>query len=227
MSIATEILVNGTLVPTVAAQPTHSDQYCEGGYRSVQFASDLADIEASDQLKSGMVVHVLADNSSVMWNGAAWLENGFIGDGSLDDTKLSTNSVNQLKIQTDAVTTTKILDSSIIYSKMADGAAIQFPDTEIFNANSPIVSTTISLSGDTGTTSQCLTLIHILNTSGTSVNYSFSNPDNGLPNSGVSQAQVLGGGEAWVLVVTDALCQITWIGSSAQSTVLTLQAFMR
>lgn len=228
MPIVSELIVNGTLVPSVSGQPTHSDAYGEGGFRVVSTLTDRNAIP-TDFKKAGMVVHVTANGKSYSWTGSTWDENGFIDDASLVTAKYVDLSITTSKIGDSQVTTAKLASGAVDASKMADGAAISFDDTIIFGAlaAAPLTSTTIDLSGYVGTTSQCQVCLEVYCDNIAGTNYYFGDNSGNKYISGISSASLATSGYALVSVMTDSNCRIDWLADNAYNTTLKLRSYIR
>jgi len=132
MAIDTQVIINGTVYPATATEPTHSSNYGEGGWRSVSTEGDLASIPTS-HIIDGMGVYVRDTGILYTVVGSTWSPTFLVGDvdmgaATIGDTLTFTVSgwvtskVDTINIDDFAVTTIKIAPNAIDTSKLAVGA---------------------------------------------------------------------------------------------------------
>lgn len=226
MPIVSEIIVNGTLTPSISNQPTHSDQYGEGGYRAVGDSTDRSLIP-SGQLTEGMLVHLNDTQQTFRLNGSGgWDINGFIADRSIATIKLALLSVTSAELDSNAVTTAKLDDNSVTNNKMADGAAISIVSPQnVFDGLAPIVAQDLELSGGTGTTSECLAFLTITNY-GANASFYFG-PSGDVYDAGVSTISLNTSQKGMIQVISTPSSIIQWSASSAVSATVDIVSYIR
>lgn len=163
MSINIE--VNGTLYPTssgVSAEPTHSEEFGKGGFRSVVDNTSRDNIPTSYK-SDGMLVFVRSTVVTWQWNQTLgiWEEfpNNITGNqivnGSITEIKLDDDSVSPRTLQTDAVETDAIEDGAVTLVKLNSDVTNNYYDTvtadSTFMSSFTSVPSASSAPGEEGT----------------------------------------------------------------------------
>lgn len=224
------LIVNGTLYPSVTDEPTHKDIWGYGGYRTV---ADLTSMSAipSEHRENGMAVHVRSTGITYMLEGGSWEANGFIADGSIATIKLAPLSVDSTILASNSVTNSKMADESVTNSKMADGAAVTIGTvSSIFDGNTPLVPTGLVLSAETGTTSPCLVFLTVKKWDAGASYIAFGpsgDIDQGAGTIGQSSAYFNSTGKVMISTFTADNGAIEWYSTAAVSATIDLVGYIR
>lgn len=233
------VLINGTLYPVVADEATHTDEYGKGGFRSVADGTARLAIPAGF-LSEGMLVLQNSDGSVWKRVGSTWEEGGNIGDGSVTADKIDINAVTTTKLQNSAVTSDKLAINAVTIGKLAsdavtnnnlaNGAAMEFDDDTIHNANAPTTATAIDLSATIGSTDGLL-VIAITNNGATTSTYKFgpgnATVGNDIYDVGIATLAVGSSERGLITVHTNDSGILDWISSASVSTELELIGHIR
>lgn len=233
------VVLNGTLYPAIATEPTHEDIYGKGGHRSVTSLNDMLDIDSGFKT-AGMTVYVELQAKTYMWDGSSWVENGFIRDSSLNGSKLATFSVGSDKIAPSAITTAhlqdeavdnnKLSDNAVTNDKMQDGAAIRIisPPTVLWTGTTASVGVSSDffiISGATNTDSPCLAYLQV-ETYGTSGDFNFW-PSGNMFTSGIGSVSMETSGKALISTFSSDGGWIEFTTSEPLSATISLISYIR
>lgn len=233
------VVLNGTLYPAIATEPTHEDIYGKGGHRSVNYYGDLLNIDSGFKT-AGMTVFVINNQTTYMWDGSSWVVNGFIKDSSLSGSKLVNFSVDSYKIapsaittahlQDDAVDNNKLSDNSVTNSKMEDGAAICIisPPTVLWTGTTASVGVSsdfFTISGETNTDSPCLAYLQV-ETYDTSGDFNFW-PSGNMFTSGIGSVSMETSGKALISTFSSDEGWIEFTTSAPLSATISLISYIR